>query len=47
MRDTTHGIEHRLAAAKLAQQALNDDLKLLPRTKLEVELRQMQRLLAG
>ena len=46
MRDTTHGIEHRLAAAKLAQQALNDDLKLLPQTKLEVKLRQKQRLLA-
>jgi hypothetical protein len=46
MQDTTHGIEHRLAAAKLAQQELNDYLKLLSQTELEVELRQMQRLLA-
>jgi hypothetical protein len=47
MRDKGARFDDRISAARLAQQALNDYLRLLSSTEIEVELRQMQTLLAG
>jgi hypothetical protein len=44
MRDPTNGYEHRLAAARLAQQALNDYLRLLNVTEVQKEVEQTQRI---
>jgi hypothetical protein len=47
MRDKGARFDDRISTARLAQQALNDYLRLLSSTEIEVELRQMQTLLAG
>jgi hypothetical protein len=45
MRDPSNGYEHRLAAARLAQQALNDYLRLLNVTEVQKEVEQTQRIM--